>query len=83
MVDSRDVKCSLYLDAERYWKSYEEAENEDLFVRESISDVCFVVKSMQNDPLMGNNSAGGLDEISNADNLWNWFRWRHSLKNAY
>lgn len=53
------------------------------FVKESISDVCFVVKSMQNDPLMGNNSAGGLDEISNADNLWNWFRWRYSLKNAY
>lgn len=49
MVDS----CSLYFDAERYWKSYEEAVNEELFVKESISDVCFVVKSMQNDPFNG------------------------------
>lgn len=53
MVDSRDLKCSLYFDAERYWKSYEEAVNEELFVKESISDVWLVVKSMQNDPFNG------------------------------
>lgn len=46
MVNSRDVKCFLYFDVEWYWKLYEEVENEELFVRELILDVCFVVKLM-------------------------------------